>query len=876
MTLRRKILLILVGVFVALIVLLYIAADQIAFRTLQRLEEQSGIRNVTRVAQTLENERINLRNSADDYGKWDETYQFFDAAYRQTLDQTALDYQASNLSLENMRLLRLNLMLGVHSSGQILVQHALDLVNGSELPIPATFFEQSYPSLLQPTAANQPKVGIIAYGDGLMLVASHPVLSHSEPGLNRGSLIFGRYIDDEFLQHIASLTLLDVAIYPINDRTQWPSAAQANQDAINATDAIVLKSLSADVMAGYQRLMSVDGAPVALLEVTMPRSIQQQGAISLNYLVAILVALIIVFGIVVSYVMESMVLSPVTELRRYVSQIGASANLSTRLPVTGKDELTAVAQNINQMLDALENAQQAQRRTEARYRAIFEQASEGIVFADAHTHQLIAANAAFQQLTGYTANEIANLAVYDIVMTGETAYTTSLDHISAPQRFAVTEHTYRRKDGALINVEASAVLLPVDNEQAIYCMVVRDITERKQAETRLRQTQKLESLGLLAGGIAHDFNNLLTGMLGQTSLALDKIAPEHPAWLNIDKAVISARRAADLTRQLLAYAGRGQFQVEPLDLNQLIRENASLLETILTSQARLHLVLAPDLCLIAADRGQIQQIVMNLVINATEAITTESGDVTVTTFEETLTLDHTKQYVGGDSLPPGRYVCLKVSDTGTGIDSEILAHIFDPFFTTKLHGTGLGLSATVGIVRTHKGGLQVTSQVGQGTTFKILFPALGPAPIAPIVHHSMTNTAEHNPVVRGAVLVIDDEKSVREVVCDILEMNGLEVLVAHNGQVGVEIFTAQQNKIDVVLLDMQMPVMNGAETFQALRAIDPNVKVILSSGYNEIEATGRFVDQGLAAFLQKPYDLDTLVAKVRSVLISAENTSRFA
>lgn len=875
MTLRRKILLILVGVFVALIVLLYIAADQIAFRTLQRLEEQSGVRNVTRVVQTLENERINLGNSADDYGKWDETYQFFDAAYQQTLDQTALEYQETNLSLENMRVLNLNLMLGVHSSGEILVQHALDLASGSEVAIPAAFFEQAYTTLLQPTDATQPKVGLISYGAGLMLVASQPILSHSTPGPNRGSLIFGRHIDDEFLQHISSLTLLDVAIYPINNIAQWPRAAQANQNDINATDTIVLKPLSKDVMAGYLRLDSIDGAPVALLQVTMPRSIQQQGAISLNYLVAILVALVIIFGIVVSYVMESMVLSPVTELRRYVSQIGASANLSTRLPVQGKDELTAVAQNINQMLDALESAQQAQRRIEARYRAIFEQASEGIVFANAQTHQLIAANAAFQQLTGYHADEIPKLAVYDIVMTGETAYTTSLDNISTPQRFAVTEHTYRRKDGALINVEASAVLLPVDNGQAIYCMVVRDITERKQAENRLRQTQKLESLGLLAGGIAHDFNNLLTGMLGQTSLALDKISPEHPAWPNIDKAVISARRAADLTRQLLAYAGRGQFQVEPMDLNQLIRENASLLETVLTSQARLHLVLAPDLCLIEADRGQIQQIVMNLVINATEAITRESGDVTVTTFEEALTLDDSKQYVGGDTLPPGHYVCLKVSDTGAGIDSETLARIFDPFFTTKLHGTGLGLSATVGIVRTHKGGIQVASQVGQGTTFKILFPALAPAVVMPTAQVALPSTPERSHAVHGAVLVIDDEKSVREVVRDILEMSGLEVFVAEDGRVGVELFAAQRAKIDVVLLDMQMPVMNGAETFQALRAIDPQVKVILSSGYNEIEATGRFVDQGLAAFLQKPYDLDTLIAKVRSVLTSAENSSHF-
>ena len=858
LTLRRKILFTVIGVFAILIVVLYLIADWIAVTTLQRLEDQISRQNVARVVQTLQNEVSTLERATGDYAKWDDTYDFIEKARQGITDKKYVD---TNFSDANMESNRLNLLVYVDSTGQIRAQKAFELDKEHEIPVPTSFVEKTLPQLLHPTDTINPTSGIIDYDYGLMLVSSYPILPGSGVGPNRGSLIFGRLLDATKIKRLTEITLLPFTVFSLHDVAALPAEIKPDLANLKSPNTIVLHPISQDQIIGYTYLRGVDNAPIALLQVNMQRAIQEQGHVSLNYLLIALIIFLLIFGVIVSYIMEKWVLSPVTELGRHVNTIGARGDLSTRLKVRGQDELAQLTQDINQMLNALETAQQDQQRSEVRYRAIFEQASEGIVFADAVTHQLIAANPAFERLTGYSAAEIPNLTAYDIVMTDQVTYAAGIEQISTAQQYAVREHFYRHKDGSEIPVESSAVLLPSDNGQSIYCMVVRNITERVQAEARLRQTQKLESIGLLAGGIAHDFNNLLTGILGQTSLAMEKLSPQHPAWNNISKAVISVKRGADLTRQLLAYAGRGQFQIEAIDLNQLILDNASLLETGMTSQAHLQLALAPHLLPIEADRGQIQQIVMNLVINAAEAITAEHGEVKISTDEVILKPDDAQQYVGGDKLPPGHYVCLQVSDTGVGMDEETLARIFDPFFTTKERGTGLGLSATLGIVRSHGGGLQVTSRVGQGTTFTILFPAF----TQPLQQDGTPVVATH-PIASGCILVIDDEKSVREVVRDILEMNDHKVLVAQNGQIGLEVFKQHQAEIDVVLLDMQMPIMNGAETFQALRAFDPNVKVILSSGYNEIEATRRFVGQGLAAFLQKPYDLDALLNKVQAIL----------
>ncbi|NLF38434.1 PAS domain S-box protein [bacterium] len=396
---------------------------------------------------------------------------------------------------------------------------------------------------------------------------------------------------------------------------------------------------------------------------------------------------------------------------------------------------------------------------------------------------------------------------------------------------------------------------------------VTDVTDRTRAEedrrkfeAQMQHTQKLESLGILAGGIAHDFNNLLMAILGNVDLALKDLSPVSPVRDNLVEVERTARRAADLCRQMLAYSGRGRFVVEPLSLNEVVSEMAHMLEVSVSKKAALRFSLAPDLPPINADATQVRQVVMNLVINASEAIGDQNGLIAVTTGAVQCDRAYLSELWLSDELPPGCYVMLEVADTGCGMSKETQARIFDPFFTTKFTGRGLCLAAVHGIVRGHKGAIKVYSEPGQGTTVKVLFPASGHA-FAP-----QRQDAAQEPAWRGAgtVLVADDEDSVRTLGARMLEYLGFTALTAANGREAVDVFAAHKDDICCVILDLTMPEMDGEQTFRELRRIKSDVKVFLTSGYNEQDVTQRFADKGLAGFLQKPYDLDVLSAKLRA------------
>ncbi|MEO6596156.1 MAG: response regulator [Planctomycetota bacterium] len=391
-----------------------------------------------------------------------------------------------------------------------------------------------------------------------------------------------------------------------------------------------------------------------------------------------------------------------------------------------------------------------------------------------------------------------------------------------------------------------------------------DITERRKAETERQRmqeqmllVQKLESLGLLAGGIAHDFNNILTAILGGASTALMALPAEHAARTDLDHVVAAAKRAADLTRQLLAYSGRGHYEIRATDLSALVRDIAALLRASIQQQVKLQLELAPGLPAVEADQAQLQQVLMNLVINGAEAIGSRTGTVTVTTGVQTLATAAAMITPGG--FEAGRYVFVEVHDTGGGMDAQTLNKIFDPFFSTKFTGRGLGLAAVLGIVRTQKGAIDVRSIVGQGTTFRVFFQASEATPAPPTV----ARTSFHG---KGLVLVVDDDHPVRAVARRMLEHFGFTVVEAEDGRAGLERFGEHTAQIVLVLLDMTMPVMSGEETFRRLRTQAPSVPVILMSGYNEVEATRRFTVGGLAGFLQKPFAPPDLAQKLQAAL----------
>ena len=394
-----------------------------------------------------------------------------------------------------------------------------------------------------------------------------------------------------------------------------------------------------------------------------------------------------------------------------------------------------------------------------------------------------------------------------------------------------------------------------------------DVTERLRAEAeqeqlraQLLQVQKLESLGLLAGGIAHDFNNILSVILGGASTALLTLPVENPARKDIEYVIAAAQRAASLTRQMLAYSGKAHVEIRPIDLSLHVSEIAGLLETTLAKKVQLRLELAAELPAIEADVAQVQQIVMNLVINGAEAIGDQQGTVLVTTGVQTIDEQYAASLFAAEGLAPGEYVYLEVHDSGHGMDEATKAKIFDPFFTTKFTGRGLGLAAVAGIVRSHRGAIKVYSSPGKGTTFKVFFPsATGPS-----VEKRRRSKLEYRG--HGLVLVIDDDQGVRSTMRRMLEFFGFSVIDAADGEAGAGVFAEHATDIILVLLDMTMPKMSGEETFRVIRGLRDDVPVILTSGYNEIEATRRFTSKGLAGFLEKPFTPTDLAGKLASVL----------
>jgi len=396
-----------------------------------------------------------------------------------------------------------------------------------------------------------------------------------------------------------------------------------------------------------------------------------------------------------------------------------------------------------------------------------------------------------------------------------------------------------------------------------------DVTSRRRAEDerlrlerQIQQTQRLESLGVLAGGIAHDFNNILMAILGHADLAQDELPPTSAVRESLSEIELAARRASELCRQMLAYSGRGRFVVETIVLRDIVEEMVQLLSTSISKKATVTLRLEDNRVCMKGDATQVRQIVMNLVVNAAEALGDEPGVITVTTGTRECTPEFLNSTVAGEELAPGPYAYLEVRDTGCGMAPDTLARIFEPFYTTKFTGRGLGMSAVLGIVRGHKGTLTIQSEPGQGSTFTILFPAIDEmVPPRNRKSKALKDTWKGS----GCVLVVDDERPVRSLAKRMLTRLGFDALFANDGREAVDLYAERRGEVDFVLLDLTMPNMNGEEALHELRRVDPDIRVILSSGYTEQEIAARFEGKGLAGFIQKPYTLEVLRNCLRSL-----------
>jgi len=511
--------------------------------------------------------------------------------------------------------------------------------------------------------------------------------------------------------------------------------------------------------------------------------------------------------------------------------------------------------------------------------AIASNAAEGLMLMD-REGRLTFVNPTAEAMFGWSQDELAGELLHEKLHCRRSDGTWYPSEDCPHMKVLTTGETVRsdedffvHKDGRLVPISCSVAPIRSDSTIGGGVMVVRDLTQQKLAETAqreneeaLQQAQKLESIGVLAGGIAHDFNNLLTGIMGNAGLArraLDAGKTDLAADLLRD-VVSASQKAADLTRQLLAYAGKGRFVIAPVDVCRLVTEVSALIRASISKKISLVLDIPEDCPSVEADRVQLQQLVMNLVLNGGEAIGEEPGTLTVRVRTEHFTERRERPRAEGFPIVTGEYVRIDVTDSGAGMDAETRARIFEPFFTTKFLGRGLGLSAALGIVRGHRGAISVRSEPGQGTTFTVLLPI--PREPQRSTRVSGKVSVERDLQGNGTILVADDEEGVRSLVANVLEEAGYTVELAADGLEAIERLRDLGDEVRLILLDLTMPRLGGAEAASELRQFHPSTPIIAMSGYGDIEVMQRFSDAGVDDFLPKPFTPDELAAKVRDLL----------
>ncbi len=528
--------------------------------------------------------------------------------------------------------------------------------------------------------------------------------------------------------------------------------------------------------------------------------------------------------------------------------------------IAANAKLTKANEYLQREITERKRAEEALRESGKRLRAITNTATDAIVLMD-NDGKISYWNSAAEKTFGYRSNEVlgkelhlflAPQEFYDIYKKRFREFKKTGE---GPAAGKTLELTAIKKDGTKFPIEVSVSSMEISGKWHA-AGIIRDITKRKKMEEELFRVQKLESIGVLAGGIAHDFNNILMGIQGYASLMLMGIDSSHPHYDQLQGIKKQVQSGARLTSQLLGYARKGKYEVKPVSLNRLVEETSETFGRT-RKEITIHRALHQDLFAIEADRGQIEQVLLNLYVNAAAAMP-GGGSLILKT------MNTTHEDIKGDVYDPksGNCVLLTVTDTGIGMDKKTQKRIFEPFFTTKEmgRGTGLGLASVYGIIKAHSGYIDVESEKGHGTTFSIYFPATEKK-----VQKS-DETTEQFIKETSTVLLVDDEEIILEVGKEMLEAVGYRVLTARSGKEAVEIYKKYSSKIDIILLDMIMPGMNGGEVYDRIKETNPDIKVLLSSGYSIDGQATEILERGCNAFIQKPFDMNELSGKIMEIL----------
>jgi PAS domain S-box-containing protein len=849
-SLRGKTLLIVLLAMLGLVGGLYAISRVVLLRGFNHLEEDFARQNLGRASSAVANELDTLDRTTSEYASWDQSFAF--------LHRKNPGYVKSEFPVATFQQLKVNFVVILNNSGHIVFSKGFSLATQSRVAVPSDLEEHLRPGSPLLTHANETSkvAGILMLASGPVFIDSRPILTSESHGPIAGTLIMGRTLDAEEVVHLASMTHMPFQVQRL-DAGPLPSDFQSAAASLSKEHPTITQAFNSDEVAAYEELFDIYGKPALAIRILLPRSIYQQGQTSLLQFLLLLLSAGLVFSAVTLYMLERTVLSRVAHLTEHITEIGASGDLSARLTVRGRDELSYLGESINGMLEDLERIQKDRQAGEARLGVMIDN-MPAVLWTTNRALCFTSSVGAGLKAIGLRTNETVGKSLFEYFRTEDPNFTPIAAHRQALKGESITYEMEWQKRIFESHVQP---LRSSEGEIVGVVGVALDITDRQHLLDQLRQSQKMQAVGELAGGVAHDFNNLLMVVKGHSEMLLDRLPKNSPMRHGIQQMHSASERAAGLTRQLLAFSRKQVLQPRVLDLNEVVSGMIQMVSRVIGANIELSFMPSLTLGRVMADPSQMEQVVLNLVVNARDAMP-DGGQLTIETSNIDIDRSYAASHPGG--MQPGPYVMLTVTDNGCGMDAETQARIFEPFFTTKAQGkgTGLGLATVYGVVKQSGGFIWVYSEAGHGTTFKIHLPQVTAKDEKPLADSVQSGPAAGS----ETILFVEDEESVRELVRDYLNVIGYRVLEAGDGVQALAAAAAHKGPIHILITDVVMPRLSGRELANRLSAERKDMKVLFISGYTDDSVFRHGVLEGGVAFLQKPFNLKALAQKIREVL----------
>ena len=852
MALRSKLALIAGAVFLAYVGLDFAVQRLVVFPHFVTLERREARQDVSRCLEALGREAHLLSKTCLDWAMWDDSYRFIQ-------DRNAT-FIAKNLTLDVFPILEINALCFYNNQGRLVWGGAVG--EGFTKPINVS---DSFPPVLAPThpllahaRTDGSLAGLMLTTRGPMLVASRPIIPSEEKKPIRGALIMGRLLGPNEIERIREQTQVDFALEPLTP--QEVAAARAAGAA-----PIALQERGPGILDISTTYPDIFGTPAVRLRIEMPRDITRQGRLACKFasLSAVAAGALVLF--VLLAIIQRTVVRRITRLTDQVISVGRTRDLSARVNLSGHDEVATLAAQFDGMLTQLGQTREEVLSQSRQLQATVDNIPSGLLTLDAQL-KVLSVNRRFLEMCGREASELLGRSITEVLPSDLLAQQNLAARIEAAASRGGEEGAFglqcnaghegtRTIDVRVCGLRTSGA---PDDEVSRVLVLVDDVTHQHSLEEQLRQAAKLEAVGTLAGGVAHDFNNILTGIGGYTQFALNRVDAGSPIGQELAQVSQLADRAARLIRQLLIFSRRQTLEFATVNLNELIADTTKMLRRVIPEHVELAFRPGSDLGYVRADSGQIEEALVNLAVNARDAMP-GGGTLTIATSRVRVDLPTASVL----ELEPGWFVRLVVSDSGVGMDEATRKRVFEPFFTTKEvgKGTGLGLAMVYGIVKQHGGSIELDSAPGLGTSFTIYLPRVESEERVP-------SEAGVVPTPKGSetVLVVEDEAAVRQLVARVLQEEGYRVLTAESPSQAEEVFAAHQHEIILLVTDVIMPGYSGTDLFARLVARKPDLKVIYMSGYPDAAIIRQGPLDLEAPFVPKPFAPAVLARKVREVI----------